>query len=129
MISLGGNAMIEPLYLPEAEIAIRVLGKRRADDWPLIAKVLEREAGMPPVNPVTKMRYWRAVTAWFDRYERVEVIRPGRHSGPELPCTPGRKRQGGMLPGEKPCVTGGKGRKLQASKEIVIDAAHQIVER
>lgn len=83
----------QPLYLPEDKVAELVLGKKRAGDWPLIAKVLEREAGLPPINPVIGMRHWPAVVAWFAKYEKVEGTNPGRHSGKELPCTPGRKRR------------------------------------
>jgi hypothetical protein len=119
--------MVDALYLPEEEIAVRVLGKRRADDWPLIAKVLERESGLPPVNPVTKMRYWRAVAAWFDRYEHVERVISSElyHYKPkELPCTPGR---GAPRPAvEKPCPPA-RDRRPAAAKKIEVDAAHQVV--
>jgi hypothetical protein len=84
--------LAEALYLPEAEIAKRVLGKDRASEWPTIAAMLERE-GMPPINPIIGRRYWPAVAKWFERYEKVESTTPGRHSGKELPCQPGRGRQ------------------------------------
>jgi hypothetical protein len=82
----------QPLYLPETEVAKLVLGKARASEWPSIAKLLEK-SGLPPINPVFGMRYWPGVVKWFERYEKVETLTPGRHSsGKELPCPPGRGR-------------------------------------
>jgi hypothetical protein len=51
------------LYLTEAEIAHRVLGED-AIHWPDLAAVWEKE-GLPRRDPMTGMRFWPAVDAWF----------------------------------------------------------------
>jgi len=82
----------QALYLSEGEIARRVLGKAHAEAWPDIVRVLERDRGFPPINSVIGMRYWPGVVKWFEQYEKVDSLSPGRHSGKELPCQPGRGR-------------------------------------
>jgi hypothetical protein len=54
------------LYVSEAEIAAKVLGPRRAKEWPAIAVIWERE-GLPRVDPFAGGRYWPAVRAFLDR--------------------------------------------------------------
>ena len=55
-----------PLYLSEAAIAQRVLGRDSKVKWAAIAAVWERE-GLPRVDPVTGYRYWPAVRSFLDR--------------------------------------------------------------
>ena len=54
------------LYLSEPEIAYLVLPSTKAQEWPNIAAVLERE-GLPRIDPIMGGRYWLAVRAWLDR--------------------------------------------------------------
>lgn len=56
--------MTDPLYLPDRQIAARLLG-RHAGEWPVYIAAWER-AGMPAADPVTGLRYWPAIRAWFD---------------------------------------------------------------
>jgi hypothetical protein len=63
-MSRSNNA---PLYLDEAEIARRVLGKR-AREWPGKVVLLERD-GLPKIDPLMGGRFWPAVRRWFlDRH-------------------------------------------------------------
>jgi hypothetical protein len=52
-----------PLYVDEAEVALRVLGDR-ASEWPSKAAVLERQ-GLPKIDPLMGGRLWPAVRQWF----------------------------------------------------------------
>lgn len=61
-----------PLYPSEAEIAIAVLGAKRAPEWKSIAVLFERQ-GLPRISPLTGARYWPAVKAWLDRYNGLEA--------------------------------------------------------
>jgi hypothetical protein len=70
----------QALYLSEGEIARRILGKAHAEAWPDIVRVLERDRGFPPINSVIGMRYWPGVVKWFEQYEKVDSLSPGRHS-------------------------------------------------
>jgi hypothetical protein len=72
--------MSNPLYLPEKEIAILVLGKERAPEWPVLMLAFER-LGMPKIDPLTGMRYWPAIQRWFDTYNRIENIKPRNGGG------------------------------------------------
>jgi hypothetical protein len=93
-----------PLYPSEAQIARKVLGPNRLDEWRGMAHILERE-GMPTVDPLFGGRYWPAVQAWFDAYNRVSHIRPLRRGlelfdapdGPETRPEPRKRR-----PAEQP---------------------------
>lgn len=58
---------VMPLYPSEAEIAVAVLGAKRAPEWKSIAVLFERQ-GLPRISPLTGARYWPAVKAWLDRY-------------------------------------------------------------
>jgi hypothetical protein len=113
--------MVDALYLSETEIGKRVLGRTRAHEWPVLAKVLE-ERGLPPINPVTGMRYWPAVVRWFDRYENVVPL--------GSPPAPPLRRLGGLLPGEKPCPPGrGRKKTLLPSPSQVTTQGPQVVKK
>jgi hypothetical protein len=79
--------MPDPLYRTEIEVARAVLGRCSLEEWKGLAVVLERE-GLPKVVPEFGRRYWPAVKAWFDFYNRVDKIaaapprRPRRETWP-----------------------------------------------
>ncbi|GLK77982.1 hypothetical protein GCM10008171_32360 [Methylopila jiangsuensis] len=54
-----------PLYLSDAEIGAKVLGRARAREWSAIAPLLEAR-GLPTIHPVMGGRYWPAVKRFFD---------------------------------------------------------------
>jgi hypothetical protein len=56
-----------PLYPDEQQIAVAVLGAKRARSWPAIARQLEAKDGLPPVEPLFGGRYWPAVVDFFNR--------------------------------------------------------------
>jgi hypothetical protein len=56
--------MSPPLYPDEAEIALLVLGSRRARDWPAVAAIDERK-GLPKIDPLYGGRYWPAVARFY----------------------------------------------------------------
>jgi hypothetical protein len=56
---------VTPLYPSESELAILVLGAKRAKEWPRIALHLERKAGLPAVDAEMGGRFWPAVQAYF----------------------------------------------------------------
>lgn len=58
-----------PLYMSEADIAVRVLGDD-AKRWPDIAAILERE-GLPRIDPITGRRFRPAVEAFLLRRHGV----------------------------------------------------------
>lgn len=64
------RAVAMPLYPSEREIAVAVLGPKRAPEWQSIAMLFERQ-GLPRISPLTGARYWPAVKAWLDRYNGV----------------------------------------------------------
>ena len=68
-----------PLYPSEREIAVAVLGIKRAPEWKSIAVLFERQ-GLPRISPRTGARYWPAVKAWLDRYNGL-----GAPGGPFAP--------------------------------------------
>jgi hypothetical protein len=53
------------LYPSESELAILVLGPRRAKEWPRIAVHLENKHGLPAVDTEMGGRFWPAVQAYF----------------------------------------------------------------
>jgi hypothetical protein len=53
------------LYRSEAEIGRLVLGEH-GEAWPELAAMWERE-GLPKVDPMTGMRFWPAVDAFFQK--------------------------------------------------------------
>ena len=73
----------DALFLPDAEIARRVIGKQREREWQGIAIVLERQ-GLPKPDPMMGGRYWPAVKAFFDRRHRLsDSIGPSANDGEE----------------------------------------------
>lgn len=59
---------LEPscLYPSERELALLILGKDRAHQWPAFAVVEERH-GLPPVDQLLGGRYWPDVSAYLQR--------------------------------------------------------------
>ena len=53
-----------PLYAGEDEIALAILGPRRAHEWKAKAIILERH-GLPPIDPFMGGRFWLAVLMFF----------------------------------------------------------------
>ena len=76
-----------PLYPDENEIALAVLGPRRAREWKAKAIVLERH-GLPPIDPLMGGRLWVAVLKFF--YDRNNLD-GGIAAGVKLPAA-GRVR-------------------------------------
>jgi hypothetical protein len=66
-----------PLYQSEAQIARKVLGANRLDEWRGLAVILER-AGLPRIDPMFGGRFWPAVKAWFKKRNGVDIVAPGR---------------------------------------------------
>jgi hypothetical protein len=56
---------VDTLYPSEADIAVLVLGNKRAKDWPRIAAHLEAKHGLPPVDAEMGGRFWPAVKQYF----------------------------------------------------------------
>lgn len=54
-----------PLYPSESELAILVLGTKKAKEWPRIASYLENKLGLPRVDGLMGGRFWPAVDAYF----------------------------------------------------------------
>ena len=63
---------LEPscLWPDEIELALLLLGPKRAHLWPAIAKA-EEKAGLPRVSAQYGGRYWPAVKAFYDRRHRL----------------------------------------------------------
>lgn len=53
------------LYPSEPEIAILILGAKRAKEWPCIAVHLENKHGLPRVDAEMGGRFWPEVQAYF----------------------------------------------------------------
>lgn len=73
--------MTSPLYPSEAEIAVMVMGPKRAKEWPSKARFLTDKEGLPPIDPFMGGRYWPAVEEYFR-------IRNGQHSADRLDRSP-----------------------------------------
>src|SRR5262245_27106888 len=82
-----------PLYPTEAQIARKVLGPNRLDEWKALAVILERD-GLPPIDHQFGGRYWPAVEMWFQSRNGILSSIPGRfgkQDGTET-CPPPKKR-------------------------------------
>jgi hypothetical protein len=55
----------DTLYPLESDIAILVLGSKRAKEWSRIAAHLEAKHGLPPVDVEMGGRFWPAVKQYF----------------------------------------------------------------
>lgn len=73
-----------PLYPTETEIAVLVLGVKRARDWSGIAKHLERTSDFPPIDALMGGRFWPAVEAYF-RQRQKSVRQPPLHANAGFP--------------------------------------------
>lgn len=73
-----------PLYPSEAEIAVLVLGDKRAKDWPAVAKHLENKEGLPRVDKQMGGRFWPSVEAYFRQRHGMYLL---PHSG-DVPPKP-----------------------------------------
>lgn len=65
--------MTAPLFPSEAEIAVLVLGVKRARDWPSIARHLETKSSLPPIDAHMGGRYWPAVEAYFQQRNKTAI--------------------------------------------------------
>ncbi|MEY9184883.1 hypothetical protein [Bradyrhizobium sp. USDA 313] len=89
--------MTIPLYPSEAEIAVLVLGAKRAREWPAKARYLEDKHGLPRIDEVMGGRFWPAVVEYFRRRHGVSLDAPDRiHTVPHghgAPIIIGRRRR------------------------------------
>jgi hypothetical protein len=78
--------MTAPLFPSESEIAVLVLGAKRARDWPAIARHLELKAALPLIDAQMGGRYWPAVEAYFQQRSKtaVPMVAPSR-APPRIP--------------------------------------------
>lgn len=60
-----------PLYPDERRIALAVMGRKRASQWPEKVVALERR-GLPKVDAMMGGRYWPAVRRFFDVYSGLD---------------------------------------------------------
>ena len=85
-----------PLYPSESEIAVLVLGAKRAREWPAKARYLEDKHGLPPIDQVMGGRYWPAVVEYFRRRHGLAIDTPESsrtvNHGQETPTIIGRRR-------------------------------------
>jgi hypothetical protein len=69
-----------PLYPSEKQIAVAILGPRRAHEWKAKAVLLERE-GLPRIDPLMGGRSWAAVERFFASREGLDhATRPESNS-------------------------------------------------
>jgi hypothetical protein len=66
------NGSVMPLYPSEAEVAVAVLGQKRAHLWPSIAEHDEQKLGLPKIDPVKGGRYWPAVERFYDKINHLD---------------------------------------------------------
>ena len=86
-------AELAPLYPSEAELAVLVLGRARAGQWPAVASVLEKR-GLPPINPRYGGRFWPAVVRFFHIEEGLDQGTPHGTASPSA----GRGRSVRIVP-------------------------------
>jgi hypothetical protein len=55
-----------PLFADDRELALALLGPKRAKEWPMVVHVFER-LGLPPIDRTTRGRYTPAVKSFLDR--------------------------------------------------------------
>lgn len=75
--------MTFPLYPSETELAVLVLGTKRARDWPGISRFLEDKHGLPRIDEIMGGRYWPAVADYF-RARHGMTLDDGARSGPNV---------------------------------------------
>lgn len=63
-----------PLYPDEDQIALAVMGPKRAKEWRSKAKFLEDKHHLPRVDVLMGGRYWPAVKWFFDNYNGVATV-------------------------------------------------------
>lgn len=85
-----------PLYPSESEIAVLVLGAKRAREWPAKARYLEDKHGLPRIDQVMGGRFWPAVISAagmaFPLTRRTVSIR----------CPMAREHQSSLVGGDVP---------------------------
>jgi hypothetical protein len=62
-----------PLFPSEEQIAVLVLGKERAKEWPRIARILEEVDRFPSIDEHVGARYWPAVAGYFHNRWNVDL--------------------------------------------------------
>lgn len=82
-----------PLYPTEPQIARKVLGPGRLDEWRGLVVVLERQ-GFPPIQLQYGGRFWEACIEWFRIRNGLSSVSEGRFAedGEETCPTPSRKK-------------------------------------
>ena len=76
-----GNAKVSPpsqslpLYPNEKQIAVAILGVKRAHEWKAKAVLLERE-GLPGIDPLMGGRSWLAVQRFFAARDGLDPATP-----------------------------------------------------
>lgn len=90
------------LYLSEEQIAEKVLGKGRLQEWYRLARTWETE-GLPTIDKLTSGRFWPAVEAFFLKRHGVSITNPPASHGREE-WTPRRSRRQGSSGAIKKCA-------------------------
>jgi hypothetical protein len=73
-----------PMFADDAAIGQALLGTVRADEWPSLVPLYERE-GFPRIDPVMGGRYVPAIKAFFDRQYGLSSVAPTARNGIERP--------------------------------------------
>lgn len=84
-----------PLYPSETEVAKRVLGSGRINEWKGIAIILERQ-GFPQIEPLFGGRYWPACEMWFRGKHKIGSLQGFQKPDGVESCPPRRNPQGSL---------------------------------
>lgn len=80
-----------PLYPTEAEIAVAVLGAKRARDWSGIVRHLEMATNFPLNDALMGGRFWPAVVAYFHERQKSVSPAPPPKTWPRIKAIPVKK--------------------------------------
>lgn len=56
-----------PLFIPDKDLGVKILGPDRSRQWPHLAKYLEFHRAMPMTSAIFGGRYWPALVEYFGR--------------------------------------------------------------
>ena len=56
-----------PLFVPDKDLGVKILGPDRSRQWPNLAKYLEFHRAMPVLSTIFGGRYWPALVEYFDQ--------------------------------------------------------------
>jgi hypothetical protein len=73
-----------PIFADDAAIGQALLGTVRADEWPSLVPLFERE-GFPRIDPIMRGRYVPAIKAFFDCKYGLSKTAPTARNGAEKP--------------------------------------------